>query len=119
MTNENNLNQTFQALADPTRRAIMARLAEGESSVNELATPFDISLPAISRHLKVLEEAKLIERRKDAQFRRCRLRPENLQAAAAWINHYKRFWEGQFDQLAAYLEDVNGDLQTMGDNDNG
>ena len=119
MTTEQNLNQTFQALADPTRRAIMARLAEGESSVNELAAPFDISLPAVSRHLKVLEEAKLIERRKDAQFRPCRLKPENLQAAAAWINHYKRFWEGQFDQLATYLEDVNEELQTKGDKEDG
>ena len=80
MTAESGLNTTFQALADPTRRAILARLAEGEASVNELAAPFEISLPAVSRHLKVLEEAKLIERRKDAQFRHCRLRPENLQS---------------------------------------
>ncbi len=112
------LDHTFKALADPTRRAILARLAEGEASVNELAAPFEISLPAISRHLKVLEEAALIERRKDAQFRRCQLRPESLEAAAAWINHYKRFWEGQLDQLATYLEDVH-ETKTKGDDENG
>ncbi len=117
MSNEQRLNDTFAALSDPTRRAILARLAEGEASVNELAAPFSISLPAVSRHLKVLEEAKLIERRKDAQFRPCRLNPESLRTAAAWINHYRRFWEAQLDSLADYLDDVN--KTKTGDKDDG
>ena len=118
MTADSGLNTTFAALADPTRRAILARLAEGEASVNELAAPFEISLPAVSRHLKVLEEAKLIERRKDAQFRPCRLRPESLQSAAIWINHYRRYWEAQLDALAGYLENVNpNELESKGKND--
>ena len=99
------LNGTFAALADPTRRAILARLSRGEASVGDLARPFDISLPAISRHLRVLERARLIERRVDAQRRVCRLRPQPLHAAADWIERYRSFWEGRLDDLAALLEE--------------
>jgi len=99
------LNGTFAALADPTRRAILARLARGEASVGDLAQPFDISLPAISRHLRVLERARLIERRVDAQRRVCRLRAQPLHAAAKWIERYRDFWEARLDDLAALLEE--------------
>lgn len=99
------LDDTFAALADPTRRAILARLARGEAAVGELARPFAISLPAVSRHLRVLERARLIERRVDAQWRVCRLRPAPLHAAANWIDHYRRFWEQRLDDLAALLEE--------------
>lgn len=98
------LSITFAAVADPTRRAILARLAKGESSVGELAQPFSISLPAISRHLRVLQRAKLIERRSDAQWRLCRLNAEPLKQAADWIEQYRAFWESRFDRLAEYLE---------------
>jgi DNA-binding transcriptional ArsR family regulator len=98
------LSTTFAALADPTRRAILARLALGEASVGELAEPFDISLPAISRHLKVLEKARLIARERDAQWRRCRIEPEGLKAAADWVEQYRKFWEGRLDALADFLE---------------
>ena len=98
------LDQTFAALADPTRRAILARLAHGEAAVGELAKPFAISLPAVSRHLRVLEEARLIERRVDAQWRVCRLRPQPLRAAADWLDDYRRFWEESLDRLAEVLE---------------
>mgnify|MGYP002633284990 CR=1 FL=1 len=99
------LDATFSALADPTRRAILARLARGEASVGELAKPFAISLPAVSRHLKVLEAAHLIAREKEGQWRRCRLTTEPLIEASDWIETYRRFWEGQFDRLAEYLDD--------------
>jgi DNA-binding transcriptional ArsR family regulator len=102
-----NLDQTFSALSDPTRRAILARLTQGEASVGELAGPFDISLPAISRHLKVLQAANLIERQKDAQFRRCRLNAGPLRDAADWISRYQEFWEDQLDSLAEYLGEMN------------
>ena len=98
------LSQVFAALSDPTRRAILARLSEGEASVNELAAPFDISLPAISKHLKVLERAGLIERTRNAQWRPCRLQAAPLKNAADWIDHYKRHWEESFDRLDAYLK---------------
>ena len=98
------LTQTFSALADPTRRAILARLATGAATVGELAEPFDISLPAVSRHLKVLTEAGLIERSTEAQWRRCTLRGEGMREAADWIEFYRRFWEQQFDRLEAYLK---------------
>ena len=98
------LSTTFAALADPTRRAILARLAGGEAAVGELAAPFDMSLPAVSRHLRVLEEARLIERRVDAQWRMCRLRPQPLKQAVDWIEHYRRFWESSLDRLADLLE---------------
>jgi len=97
------LSTTFSALADPTRRAIVARLAQGSATVNELAGPFDISLPAISRHLKVLEGAGLIRREVEAQKRRCHLRPEALKNAEDWIEGHRRFWSENFDKLDAYL----------------
>jgi len=99
------LDETFAALADPTRRAILARLARGEAAVGDLAAPFKISLPAVSRHLRVLERARLIERRVDAQWRVCRLRPAPLRAAANWIDRYRCFWEQRLDDLAALLEE--------------
>ena len=98
------LTETFGALADPTRRAILARLARGEASVGDLARPFSISLPAVSRHLRVLEQAQLIERRVDAQRRMCRLRAQPLRAAASWIERYRSFWEERLEDLAALLE---------------
>jgi DNA-binding transcriptional ArsR family regulator len=97
------LSQTFSALADPTRRAILARLADGDATVGELAEPFEMSLPAVSRHLKVLTQAGLIERSTEAQWRRCALRGEGLRAAADWIEFYRRFWEESFDRLDAFL----------------
>jgi DNA-binding transcriptional ArsR family regulator len=97
------LSTTFAALADPTRRAILARLARGEASVTELAGPFSISLPAISKHLKVLERAGLIARGRDAQWRPCRLEAGPLMEAAAWLEHYRLFWEQSFDRLDDYL----------------
>jgi DNA-binding transcriptional ArsR family regulator len=102
------LSSTFAALADPTRRAILARLALGESSVTELAKPFDISGPAVSKHLKVLERAGLIARGREAQWRPCRLEAAPLKDAADWIEHYRQFWEASFDRLDAYLRDVQG-----------
>src|SRR3954470_13797080 len=101
-----NLDSIFAALADPTRRAIVARLATGEATVLELAAPFDISLPAISRHLKVLEEAGLIARGRDAQRRPCRLRPEALEQVTAWAEHTRRAWEERFERLDEYLRDL-------------
>jgi len=98
------LDATFAALADPTRRAILARLARGDAVVGDLARPFAISLPAISRHLRVLERARPIERRVNAQWRVCRLRPQPLRTAANWIEEYRRFWEQRLDDLAALLE---------------
>ena len=97
------LNTTFAALADPTRRAILARLALGETSVNQLAEPFDISLPAISRHLKVLEKAGLITRGREAQWRPCKLNPTQLKSAAEWLADYRQFWEESFDRFDDYL----------------
>ena len=98
------LDLTFAALADPTRRAILARLAQGEATVLELAEPFDMSLPAISRHLKVLENAGLIARGRDAQRRPCRLEAGPLQDVAAYAAQYRRHWEESFDKLEAHLE---------------
>lgn len=103
-----NLDTVFSALADPTRRAIIARLAQGEATVGELASPFDISLPAISRHLRVLEEAALIERERDGQHRNCRLRPETLKAANEWLSFHARFWSGTFDKLEKHLGKSKG-----------
>lgn len=100
------LSATFSALADPTRRAILARLASGETSVTELARPFDMTLPAISRHLKVLERAGLIARGREAQWRPCRLEAEPLKDAAGWIEQYRQFWEQSFDRLDAYLREL-------------
>lgn len=100
------LSRTFAALADPTRRAILARLAQGEMTVTELAEPFDMSLPAISKHLKVLERAGLIERGRKAQLRPARLDAAPLEEAAAWIDTYRRFWEESFDRLDDYLQEL-------------
>jgi len=100
------LDATFSALADPTRRAILARLARGEASVMELAEPFDMSQPAISKHLKVLERAGLIARGRDAQWRPCRLHAEPLKEVADWIEHYRRFWEQSLDRLESYLHEL-------------
>ena len=100
------LSLTFAALADPTRRAILARLAEGEATVGELAAPFDISLPAVSRHLKVLEAAGLISRGREAQWRPARLEAGPLRDIAGWLEHYRRFWEGSFDKMDAYLAEL-------------
>jgi DNA-binding transcriptional ArsR family regulator len=97
------LSTIFAALADPTRRAILERLAEGEATVNELAAPFDISLPAISRHLKVLEQAGLITRSRTAQWRPCRLEPGPLEDVAGWVAKYREIWQGRFDRLDDYL----------------
>ena len=98
------LSATLFALADPTRRAIIARLATGEASVKELAEPFEMSLPAVSKHLKVLERAGLISRGKEAQWRPCRLEAEPLRDVAAWLENYRRFWDQSLDRLDAYLE---------------
>jgi|SRR6185437_5297704 len=98
------LTATFSALADPTRRSILAQLAQGEATVNELAAPFDISLPAISRHLKVLEAAGLITRGREAQWRPCRLESAPLQRLDGWLDSYRRHWEQSFNKMDAYLE---------------
>jgi DNA-binding transcriptional ArsR family regulator len=100
------LDSTFAALSDATRRGILARLAQqGQTSVSELAAPYKMSLPAVSKHLRVLEHAGLISRQKDGRVHRCRLRAEPMKDAAAWIEHYRQFWEAQLDSLARYLED--------------
>jgi len=100
------LNSTFQALADPTRRAILARLALGEASVNELAQPFDMSQPAISKHLKMLERAGLISRGREAQRRPCRLEPKPLETAYLWIERYRELWEMNFSRLDTLLDEL-------------
>ena len=100
------LTTTFAALADPTRRAILARLASGETSVTELAEPFEMSMPAISKHLKVLERAGLIARGREAQWRPCRLEAGPLKDVSKWIEHYRRFWEQSLDRLENYLREV-------------
>ncbi len=103
---DDTLSLTFAALADPTRRAILARLAEGEATVKELAEPFDMSLPAISKHLKVLEEAGLVSQRVDAQWRPRRLEVEPLQEVDHWLNVYREIWEERFDRLDEYLKTI-------------
>ena len=100
------LTTTFAALADPTRRAILARLATGEASVTELAAPFDMSMPAISRHLKVLEKAGLVARSREAQWRPCRLQPAPLKDVSDWVAAYREMWEERFDRLEDYLREV-------------
>lgn len=100
------LTTTFAALADPTRRAILQRLAKGEASVSELAEPFSLSLPGVSKHLKVLQKAGLIRQGRQAQWRPCRLEGARLKEAAEWVNDYKRFWEESFDRLDEYLQAV-------------
>src|SRR5512139_1497908 len=101
---EERLDRTFAALADPTRRAILARLASGEASVTELAAPFDMSLPAVSKHLKVLENAGLIARGREAQWRPCRLDAEPMREASEWLDRYAKFWSSSLDRLAAFVE---------------
>jgi len=103
---EDRLSSTLQALADPTRRAILARLTLGEATVTELAEPFDMSFPAVSKHLKVLERAGLVEQGREAQFRPRRLRPEPLRDLAGWLEGYRRFWDDRFDRLEAYLKEL-------------
>ncbi len=105
-TDDEKLNLTFAALADPTRRAILERLAQGPATVKELAEPFDMSLPAISKHLKVLEAAGLIERGRQAQWRPAQLRPEPLKDVADWLERYRQSWEQSFDRLDAYLRKI-------------
>jgi DNA-binding transcriptional ArsR family regulator len=105
MTHDN-LSTTFAALADPTRRAILARLVSGEMSVTELAEPFEMSLPAVSKHLKVLERAGLITRSREAQRRPCRLEVSPLRDVADWLEHYRRFWEESFNRLDDYLREI-------------
>jgi DNA-binding transcriptional ArsR family regulator len=100
------LSAIFGALADPTRRAILARLAEGEATVNELAEPFAMTLPAVSKHLKVLERAGLISRGREAQWRPCRLEAESLREASDWVDRYRRFWESSYDKLDAHLKNL-------------
>jgi DNA-binding transcriptional ArsR family regulator len=110
--NDTNLNATFGALADPTRRAILARLSRGDASVLELAEPFDMSQPAISKHLKVLERAGLIARGRDAQRRPCRLEPQPLKQAADWLGTYRQFWEESYERLDEYLHELQAKEKT-------
>jgi DNA-binding transcriptional ArsR family regulator len=100
------LSATLSALADPTRRAILARLAKGEATVGEIAEPFDISMPAVSRHLKVLEAAGLISREREAQWRPCRLETQALKGVDDWLSRYRRFWTGSFDRMEAYIAEL-------------
>jgi DNA-binding transcriptional ArsR family regulator len=108
------LSTTFAALADPTRRAILARLADGETTVNELARPFDISLPAVSRHLKVLQRAGLIERGHEAQWRPCRLQAAPLRDVDEWVEAYRRHWEQRFDRFGDYLRELQAKTEDTG-----
>lgn len=103
------LSSTFAALADPTRRAILSRLATGDASVSELAKPFDMSMPAVSKHLRVLEHAGLIERGRDAQWRPSRLKAEPLRDVADWVENYRRFWEESLDRLDVYLQQLQNE----------
>jgi DNA-binding transcriptional ArsR family regulator len=112
------LSTTFAALADPTRRAILARLALGEATVSELAAPFDMSLPGVSKHLKVLQRAGLIEQGRQAQWRPCRLAPEPLREVAGWVEQYRRHWEESFERLSDYLRELQDNQeQGKGDDD--
>ena len=115
VTNSPSLDLTFGALADPTRRAILARLARGEATVGELARPFDISRPAISKHLRVLERAGLVRRTPDGRMSRCQLDASPMRDAAEWVEHYRKFWEGQLDSLSRYFE---GEGESAGEDDN-
>ena len=109
VTNGRKLDLTFGALADPIRRAILTRLAKGEATVGELARPFDVSRPAISKHLRVLERAGLVQRTRDGRISRCELDAEPMRDAADWIERYRQFWEEQLDSLARYLEEAAPD----------
>src|SRR5919112_3151754 len=111
----NTLDSTFAALADPTRREILVRLASGEASVTELAEPFEMTLPGVSKHLKVLERAGLISRFRVAQSRPCRLEAAPLREAAGWVVQYRRFWEGSFDRLDDYLREIREEEEGDGE----
>lgn len=111
-TTSEQLDRTFSALADPTRRAILARLSKGETSVTELAEPFEMSLPAVSKHLKVLQRAGLIEQGREAQWRPCRLKAERLKEVADWVGDYRKFWEESFDRLDEYLRELQDQKNT-------
>jgi len=111
------LSTIFSALADPTRRAILARLVSGEASVTELAEPFEMILPAVSKHLKVLERAGLVARSRAAQWRPCRLQAGPLKDAADWLDHYRRFWEQSLDRLEDYLDELQGEEKSYGHED--
>lgn len=113
------LSTTFAALADPTRRAILARLASGECSVTELAAPFDMSMPAVSKHLRVLERAGLITRRRDAQRRWCRIEAAPLKDVADWAEHYRHIWEGRLDRLDKYLQELQAKERNHGGGQHG
>jgi DNA-binding transcriptional ArsR family regulator len=104
---DDRLTTTFAALADPTRRAILARLVSGECSVGELAAPFDMSMPAVSKHLRVLERAGLIAQRRDAQWRRCRIQAGPLKEVSEWTERYRQIWEERLDRLGDYVEQLN------------
>jgi DNA-binding transcriptional ArsR family regulator len=120
MQQPDSLSATFAALADPTRRAILARLAEGEASVTELASPFDMTQPAISKHLRVLERAGLIAQGRQAQWRPRRLRPDPLRDIAAWVDQYRRHWEASFERLDEFLREVQSDKPAIEkENDHG
>lgn len=106
MATTDHLSNTFAALADPTRRAILARLASGEATVTELAEPFEMTMPAVTKHLKVLERAGLISRGKEAQWRPCRIEPKPLEEANEWIEQYREMWEARFDRLDEYLKEL-------------
>src|SRR5437764_11717775 len=108
------LSTTFAALADPTRRAILARLSQGEASVTELAKPFDLSLPGISKHLKVLQRAGLITQSRNAQWRPCRLEPARLKEASEWVGEYQRFWDESFERLDAVLQEMMKERKDKG-----
>jgi DNA-binding transcriptional ArsR family regulator len=119
-TATDNLSRVFGALADPTRRAILARLSRGDAGVQEIAKPFRMTLPAISKHLKVLEKAKLIRRGKDAQWRPCALEAAPLRDVSDWIGEYRQFWEESFDRLDEYLKEVQAqEKKNEGDKDHG
>lgn len=109
MTQIDRLSDTFSALAHPARRAMLARLAQGEATVNQLAEPFDMSLPAVSKHVKVLERAGLITQGQNAQFRPCRINADPLKALASWTEQYRPIWEARFDQMDAYLKTMTED----------
>jgi DNA-binding transcriptional ArsR family regulator len=106
MASPDHLSLTFAALADPTRRAILSRLAAGEASVTELAQPFDMSLPAVSKHLRVLKKAGLVTRTRDAQWRPVKLAPAPLKGVAEWVDRYREMWEARFDRLEQYLDEL-------------
>jgi DNA-binding transcriptional ArsR family regulator len=116
-TADDPISTTFAALADPTRRAILARLASGEASVTELAQPFDMTLPAVSKHLKVLERAGLVARGREAQWRPCRLDARPLREADQWLEHYRQHWEESFDRLDEYLRELQQGVKEAPEND--